>query len=94
MNIFKKTYLVLANMVLWVMTMSPPVYVLRECINSYINGTYHGFNGEEKIYGMEAFVDTFFFFIAFFFVVFIVWILLLLLSTTTTVITVRNWNKK
>lgn len=37
---------------LWVITIVPAAYVMKHCIIAFFNGTYHGFNSDEKIYLM------------------------------------------
>ncbi len=59
---------------LWLLVLILPVRVLIDGVKAYINGTYHGFNADEKIYGLQAFVDAIVGDIAFGFIFFIIWI--------------------
>ncbi len=41
--------MVFASTALWIIEAIPVIYVLRECMNSYVNGTIHGFNSDVVI---------------------------------------------
>ncbi|SDB69375.1 hypothetical protein [Butyrivibrio sp. INlla16] len=92
MRALKRTYLVFTSTALWTIAAIPVIYVLRECMNSYVNGTIHGFNSDVVIYGIEAFADTLLFFLAFFVVIDVLWAIVVVLAIVTTVTTIRHWS--
>ena len=70
---------------LWVITIVPAAYVMKHCIIAFFNGTYHGFNSDEKIYGFNAFVDVLLSFIAFEFIFFVIWFICLVITIVYTI---------
>ncbi len=70
---------------LWVITIVPAAYVMKHCIIAFFNGTYHGFNSDEKIYGFNAFVDVLLSFIAFEFIFFVIWFISLVITIVYTI---------
>ncbi len=53
-----KVVLTIITILAWVLTIIPILFVVKECMNSYINGTTHGFHGTDLFYGLPAFLDT------------------------------------
>lgn len=72
-----KKFLVL---MLWILVILPPIQILIDGIKAYFTGTYHGFNADEKIYGIQAFTDVIVGDILFGFIFVIVWFFLFLLT--------------
>ena len=70
---------------LWIITIVPAAYVMKHCISAFFNGTYHGFNSDEKIYGFNAFVDVLLSYIAFEFIFFVIWFICLVITIVYTI---------
>lgn len=69
----------------WSAVIVPALLLINECIYSAVNGTTHGFNGDEMLYGLSAFIDTFTFYLCFFFPLFFVWGCLLITAISLTI---------
>lgn len=78
----------------WIAVMIPAVNVLKECMDSFINGTVHGFHGEEVFYGFPAFMDTFLMLAAFLLPFFILWGVMLVVAIILTIITIILYVRK
>lgn len=76
----------------WIGTIIPAGYVFIEAIKS-MDGTIHGFHGE-RLYGIDAFIDTIFMYIAFFFPLFIVWGACLFGAIVSTLVICLGYRKK
>ncbi len=49
----------IADAVLWFVTLVPLVVLMAECVRAFVNGTTHGLQSDVVLYGIPAFVDTF-----------------------------------
>lgn len=67
-------------LILWILVILLPIQILIDGIKAYITGTYHGFNAENKIYGIQAFLDVVVGDILFGFIFVVIWFCLLLLT--------------
>ncbi len=89
-----KWIFLIETIILWILVNIPVIYVLRHCFETAANGTYHGIADGQKIYGVQAFVDTLFLYLAFFFPIAALWFVFLIFTIAVTVLTVRKWKKK
>ena len=53
----KKVLMLILDAILWVGTVAPIVHLFRLCQNAAANGIYPGLDGDEKVYGVSAFMD-------------------------------------
>lgn len=90
----KRKILLICTIILWIILIIPAVLLFGECLSNSINGTYHGFTGEELIYGIPAFFDTLFFYFTFFIPLFIIWFLGFTAAITITIITIVLYCRK
>ncbi|MBO4636083.1 MAG: hypothetical protein J5685_02945 [Clostridiales bacterium] len=95
----KKKVIITADIVFIVATLIPVIFLLAECFTSALNGVipsggYYPPDMNEKIYGIEAFVNTFGVYMVWFFPLVILWGLLLLFTACFTAFTFIFANSK
>lgn len=90
----KKIIITITTILIWIVVIIPAMLLLNECIDSYFNGTYHGFAGEELLYGIPAFLDTLGFYVLFFFPVSILWFIIFMIAIALTVVTIIVYCRK
>lgn len=88
-----KVILTITSIFTWIMTIIPATMLISECIDSYINGTYHGFNSEGLIFGIQAFLDTFCLYIFLYFPLVILWLIIFIATVVITTVTIINFCK-
>lgn len=87
----KKRMLTVFTVLAWLTVIIPLLMLFRECLDSFLFGTYHGFNTDEYIYGMSAAADTFLLFLWIFFPLFILWGIMLIVAVVMTVVVIKRW---
>ena len=90
----KRRILLISTIILWIVVMIPAILLLGECLSNSINGTYHGFTGEELLYGIPAFFDTLFFYFTFFIPLFILWFFIFTVAVSLTITTIVMYCRK
>lgn len=76
----KKNILTVFIIFLCIIELIPAVFILKECIHSYINGTTHGFNSDKHIFGIPAVLSTLAFTVAFFYPLYLLWFIILVIT--------------
>lgn len=89
----KKIILIITTILSWVIVIIPAILLLNQCINSYINGTTHGFNSEEYLYGIPAFFDTFSAIVLFLSPLVILWFILFIFAIIITIVTIMCYRE-
>ena len=89
----KKTLIILIDIVLIVATVIPVILLFSSCIHSAIYGVIptgfqYGLDYGEKVYGLEAFINTFLFYCTFLFAGVVLWIGMFIGTLAFTVFTV------
>ena len=89
----KKTLVILLDIVMIVVTVVPAVLLLASCIHDAIfgvipTGFQYGLYYEEKIYGLEAFINTFLYYCTVMFVGVVLWVGMFISTLAFTVFTV------
>lgn len=76
----KKTILTVFIIFLCIIEMIITVFLLKDCIHSYINGTTHGFHSDKRIFGILAFLDTLVLEFMFFYPLYFIWLIIFVIT--------------
>lgn len=86
----KKKMLTVFTVLAWLTVIIPALMLFKECLDSFLFGTYHGFNTGVYLYGMPAAVDTFLVFLWVFFPFFILWGTMLIVAVVMTAVNIKH----